>query len=146
MLGRPYSVYGQISHGQGQGGPTLQCPTANLADPNIILPPRGVYAARAYVCPQRSPLTLSEEFRNGITYVGTAPTIRTTEELQTAKPIVELHIFDFHESLYGQPVEIEFHDFIRGEQQFESKDELQVQIRDDIRTASQHLNSSTDEK
>jgi len=48
---------------------------------------------------------------------------------------VEVHIFDFNQVIYGKEVEVEFISRIRSEIEFESKDELVVQIKKDIKTA-----------
>ena len=48
---------------------------------------------------------------------------------------VEVHIFDFNQVIYGKEVEVEFISRICSEIEFESKDELVVQIKKDIETA-----------
>ena len=48
---------------------------------------------------------------------------------------VEVHIFDFSQSIYGKEIEVEFISRIRSEIEFESKDDLVVQIKKDIEQA-----------
>ncbi|MGI6356562.1 MAG: riboflavin biosynthesis protein RibF [Lentisphaerae bacterium] len=123
MLGRPFSLFGKVIRGHGVGSAVLQCPTANLAADNAILPPFGVYIATAQKGDQR--------FR-GITYVGDAPTIRTEGKPQV---LVELHLFDCQHDLYGQEILVEFRKFLRASQKFASPEALKKQIDSDIKTA-----------
>lgn len=135
MLGRPHSVRGQVSHGKGLGTQEMHCPTANLEDPRVLLPPAGVYAACARLNPGSSPD--SQNRHAGIVYVGTAPTI--ARRMPAENPIVELHLFEFSGDLYGETVEIEFRDFIRADRRFESYGDLRNQINRDITDAKQRL-------
>ena len=123
MLGRPFSLFGKVIHGYGLGGTVLQCPTANLAADNTVLPPCGVYVATA----QEG----EKQFR-GIAYVGDAPTIRTAGKPQI---LIELHLFDCNRDLYDQEVHVEFRHFIRPSRKFASPEELKAQIDRDIKTA-----------
>ena len=52
---------------------------------------------------------------------------------------VEVHIFDFKETIYGEEIEIAFIERIRGEIQFESGEDLVAQIEKDIVTAKNIL-------
>ncbi len=123
MLGRPFSLFGKVIHGHGVGSAVLQCPTANLAADNAILPPFGVYVATAQKDDQR--------FR-GIAYVGDAPTIRTEGKPQV---LVELHLFDCRHDLYEQEILVEFRQFLRPSQKFASPEALKKQIDCDIKAA-----------
>ena len=120
MLGHPPTVSGIVRHGNGIGATKLNCPTANICEPEQQLPPYGVYAA-----------TAEWEGRSamGIVYVGEAPTIRN----QGAPTVItELHLFDVNEELYGKEMCVAFHRFIRPSIRFNSPDELQRQIALDI--------------
>lgn len=129
LLGRPWLICGQVSHGLGLGGASLQCPTANLNDPELMLPPWGIYAARAL-------LQGNDKKLAGIIYIGDAPTIRTASD---EKAIVELHLFDFHGNLYGQEIRIEPVKFLRHSQKFPDQDSLKAQIQLDIAEARKAL-------
>ncbi len=62
MLGRPYSIEGDIVHGHGRGR-DLGFPTVNFDQPeNKLLPPAGVYAAE------------DAEGVSGLLYIGSSPT------------------------------------------------------------------------
>lgn len=137
MLGRPYRVSGHVVHGKGIGRSHLHCPTANLADPMILLPPCGVYAARSYLYTDES-FDADSQSWNGIVYIGTAPTYHTAADPATP-PCLELHLLDFEEEIYGAKVEVEFHEFIRPDQAFPSEDALASQIQRDIHQARRLL-------
>lgn len=117
MLGRPFSVLGTVEAGD-QLGRTLGFPTANLNPHGELLPPNGVYAARAVVAGQKWP---------GMVNLGVRPTVAS------GKPVrrLELHVLDFEGDLYGQSIEVLFVKKLRDEQRFASTDELRAQIARD---------------
>jgi riboflavin kinase/FMN adenylyltransferase len=129
LLGRPYAVQGTVSHGKGLGDRAFGCPTANVDEPRVQLPPNGVYAAVAELGDEgvRHP---------GIVYVGKAPTMGADSH---PRPVVELHLFDFSGDLYGLSVEIEFHEFLRGDRTFSGRDQLRAQIQRDVAEAKRIL-------
>ena len=121
MLGRRYSICGVVRKGYGIASKEFSVPTANLVEPDYALPPEGVYAARAI---------LDEKFFAGIVYLGTAPTIKHDGQV-----VVELHLFDVEEDMYGRRLEVFFEKFIRPSRVFGSREELKEQIAHDIKTA-----------
>lgn len=58
--------------------------------------------------------------------IGTNPTFETNAELK-----IEVHFFDFSSNLYKQSIRIEFLEYIRSVQKFESSEALYMQIRQD---------------
>jgi riboflavin kinase / FMN adenylyltransferase len=131
LLGRPFAVCGTVTHGKGIGGPTLGCPTANLQDPDIVLPPDGVYAARARRLAGGTELP-------GVVYVGSSPTFVPEGTLPPPRS-VELHLFGMAGSLYGEEIEIAFVARLRADARFASAGELKAQIARDIAAARQRL-------
>ncbi|NLG15156.1 MAG: bifunctional riboflavin kinase/FAD synthetase [Lentisphaerae bacterium] len=131
LLGRPFDILGTVAHGHRVGSTLLDYPTANLNVNNRILPPFGVYAARGKLNGDRS--------LDGIAYVGDAPTIRDDKKPEI---IVELHLFDFNEDIYGQELAIQFIEHIRPSRKFNSPQELQAQIQADIKKARQLLTTT----
>ena len=118
MMGREYSLRGQIIQGN-QRGRELGFPTANLDTTNLCTPPRGVYAAHAEVNGQ--------PFRSAVN-IGLRPTAGDTEpELQ-----VEAHLLDFEGDLYGQLCTLTFASKLRDEQRLESMEALKGQIEKDV--------------
>ena len=55
--------------------------------------------------------------------------------------ILELHLFDFDQQIYGEDVEVAFVQYLRPEQKFSGVDELQAQIRRDAELARQIYHS-----
>lgn len=128
MLGRPFSVLGTVKHGSGIGH-SLGFPTANLDAHHEVLPPFGVYAARMLIS---NKISSNKKVYNGILNFGIRPTF--TED-NTQKPILELHIMDFEQDLYGVDIEIFFVAKIRNEKKFSSVTSLRKQISADVAQA-----------
>jgi riboflavin kinase/FMN adenylyltransferase len=121
LLGRDYTILGTVVEGN-QLGRKLGFPTANLAAHNEQFPPDGVYAVEALI---RGVL------RQGVVNIGVRPTITHSE----GERLLELHVFDFAEDIYGTDVEVFFRSFIRKERKFSGLDELKAQISRDVAEA-----------
>ena len=125
LLGRPYNLSGRVIYGN-QRGVRLGFPTANIAPDKELVPARGVYAVRV----------LREGKRHdGVVNIGFNPTFADK------KRSVEVHIFDFHEDIYGESIEILFIERIRDEVRFESPEKLIAQIDRDIARTRKILKS-----
>lgn len=125
MLGRSYSIVGEVVKGQ-QLGRTIGFPTANLQLPaNKEIPRRGVYAVRV-----SEP---GKEFRLGVMNIGNRPTVNGLTQT------IEVHLLDWTGDLYGHTLTVELEDFIRPEQKFASLEALQAQISADCETARTRL-------
>ncbi|WP_028610989.1 bifunctional riboflavin kinase/FAD synthetase [Paenibacillus harenae] len=115
LLGRPYEVAGTVVHGDGRGR-TIGFPTANLKfDAPFVAPRLGVYAITAWIGGQAYP---------GVLNHGLKPTFNQ----QNVQPVMEAHLFDFRQDIYGEQIRVQFRSFIRPEQKFGSVDELVKQI------------------
>jgi riboflavin kinase/FMN adenylyltransferase len=123
LLGRPYTFSGKVVYGK-QLGRTIGVPTANLWIPKQRLPIAGVYAVKC---------SLAGESFNGIANMGTRPTV------DGSKPVLEIHIFNFSESIYGQRLTVEFKNKLRDEKKFDNIDILKEQILQDISQAKEIL-------
>jgi riboflavin kinase / FMN adenylyltransferase len=130
QLGRPYSLEGEVIHGDGRGK-GLGIPTANLAVwPHKIVPAKGVYATWTWVKDSQS----AEAQRvPAVTNVGVRPTFENQPEL----PRIEAHLLDFDHDLYDQTVKLEFLEYLRPEQRFASIDALLAQIAQDTNRAKE---------
>ena len=129
-LGHPYSISGHVAHGE-HIGTELGFPTANLVPSSLqqLIPAPGAYAVRVtLLTPSPSLLPLS-----GMMNIGTRPTF--DGHMQT----LEVHIFNFHEDLYGQPLSVEFVDKLREERRFDSMEALKEQLKQDAIQAEQVL-------
>ena len=128
MLGRRVSVFGMVIKGSGRGK-GLGFPTANLNLHHEIKPPSGVYATKAY---------LDGREYNAITNIGNRPTFE--KNTQNDEPVVEVHIIDFNESIYGKDLEVQFLYKLREETKFKNADELKRQLeRDKMRFVNRHV-------
>lgn len=118
MLGAPYSVSGKVVHGKSLGR-TLGMPTANLLpDAGKLLPPNGVYYARA--------LMEGRAYR-AISNVGCKPTVSKEQVLG-----VETYLYDFAGEIYDREITVELLAFRRKEQVFDGVEALRAQIAADV--------------
>ena len=118
FLGHPHVLTQTVGHGR-QLGRTIGIPTANLvAPPHVLLPKRGVYAAKITLPDGRA--------FGGVTHVGVRPTVNNGQDVT-----VEPWILDFDGDLYGQAIRVEFFRRLRDERKFESLDALRSQIETD---------------
>ena len=121
LLGYSYYVTGEVLHGR-QIGRTLGLPTTNLLPPQVkLLPPNGVYLTRTI------PMDGEEWEYYGITNIGYKPTVGATEQKG-----VETYLFDYNGDLYGRKLRVEFLEFERPEQKFESLEVLKRRILSDV--------------
>ena len=115
FLGHPHTLTDTVHHGKKLGS-TLGFPTVNLRfQPGVLIPARGVYAARVWF--------ENGESRCAVTNVGVRPTVDSHGEVN-----VEGFILDFDGDLYGQTVRMEFYRYLRGEQKFPTLEALREEI------------------
>lgn len=118
FLGHPHVLTQTVGHGR-QLGRTIGIPTANLvAPPHVLLPRRGVYAAKITLPDGRA--------FGGVTNVGVRPTVNNGQDVT-----VEPWILDFDGDLYGQAIRVEFYHRLRDERKFDSLAALKSQIETD---------------
>lgn len=127
LLGRPHTISGRVVYGQ-QLGRQLNVPTANLQLPRYRSPLQGVFAITAHLPDGgTSP---------GVANIGVRPTVSGT-----GRPLLEVHLLDFSESLYGAKIRVEFHRRLRDEKKFQSLEELRTQLQRDIEQARDYFKS-----
>lgn len=119
LLGRPFSINGKVTYGQ-QLGRKLGFPTANVNLNRFRAPLTGVYAVWVDIEGNGRRI-------KGAANVGVRPTIG-----DMVKPILEVHLLDFDQQIYGQRISVEFVHKIRDEQQFTNLDDLAESISDDV--------------
>lgn len=122
LLGRPYAVDGQVVSGL-KIGKQIGFPTANVESTIDLLLPSGVFATTL--------LTGSKKWE-GAANLGIRPTIQTGEPLSCRKRVLEIHLFEYADYLYGCAVRVNFHRMIRFERSFPTLTELIAQIRYDV--------------
>ncbi|MGB6408086.1 MAG: riboflavin biosynthesis protein RibF [Planococcus donghaensis] len=125
LLGRPFRVMGTVVNGDKRGR-TIGFPTANI-EPELgaVVPSRGVYAVK---------IRVQGNVYNGVCNIGYKPTFNNPD---VKKHVIEVHVLEFDKSIYGEMVEVEWHDRIRDEQKFSGIEELKAQIQRDKQTAEQ---------
>jgi len=116
LLTRPFTVRGIVQHGD-KNGRLLGFPTANIDMGSYLRPRYGIYAVTS---------TLSDgRVLKGAANLGIRPSFDPPREL------LEPHFFDFSGDLYGQPIDVAFHAFLRPEAKFDTMDALMAQIAAD---------------
>jgi len=124
-LGRPYRICGRVAHGDARGR-TIGFPTANINLHRRVSPLNGVYAVSVY--------GLSESAVPGVANIGTRPTVKGDQRY-----LLEVHLFDFAQEIYGAHVEVEFKTKLRDEKRFDSFDKLRQQIELDCQAARKYF-------
>jgi riboflavin kinase/FMN adenylyltransferase len=114
-LGRPYRLSGLVVDGSHRGR-KLGFPTANLGQVKQLIPGPGVYAVK---------VKLKDSYHDGMTSIGHNPTFGSPYLT------VETFIFDFNQSLYGQRLDIDFIDQMRGMIRFPDPQGLVKQLKAD---------------
>jgi riboflavin kinase / FMN adenylyltransferase len=120
LLGRPYRMCGRVAHGDKRGR-TIGIPTANIHLHRKVTPITGVYAVEVF--------GLSREPVAGVANVGTRPTVGGTRTL------LEVHLLDFDETIYGAYLRVNFVHKVRDERRFGSFEELKTRIGQDVAEA-----------
>ncbi len=128
LLGRPYRVCGRVGHGDKRGR-TIGFPTANINLHRRVSPLRGVYAVMVDGVADRP--------RPGVANIGVRPTVGGEPRY-----LLEVHLFDFGDDIYGRHAEVEPRLKLRDEKKFDSFDELKAQIGRDAEAAREYLGVS----
>lgn len=129
MLGYNYTICERSIPERGVGT-EIGFPTANIVFDAEVMPPNGVYAVRVTL-PREivAESTLNEFF--AVANLGFRPTF---PDARPDAPVLELHLLDYNLqiSLHGLELKVEFVEFIRKEQKFDSPSDLVQQIKQDI--------------
>ncbi|MBB5684739.1 bifunctional riboflavin kinase/FAD synthetase [Sphingobium boeckii] len=127
LLTRPFAIQGDVIHGDKLGR-TIGYPTANVSLGHYLRPRYGIYAVRGRLADGR--------VLEGAANLGIRPTFDPPKEL------LEPYFFDFHESLYGQVIEVELIRFLRPEMKFDGIEPLVAQMDKDCAEAKRVLAES----
>lgn len=127
LLGHAYCISGKVCHGDKRGR-TIGFPTANIPLKQQIAPTNGVYAVKIAGLND-----LQDKSQYGVANLGVRPTVDGNLYL------LEIHIFNFNQNIYGKRINIYFEHFIRPEQKFNGLDALVEQIKHDAETAKKLL-------
>ena len=130
LLGRPYRISGRVVHGDKRGR-ELGFATANIQLHRYFSPIEGIFSGRVYGA--------GEDALAAIVYVGSRPVFNGK------RVVLEAHILDFNKDLYGQHLQIELVEKLRGDMHFASEQELVDQMHIDIEHARESLNQGKPE-
>ena len=128
LLGRPFSYHGIVIKGEGRGR-KIGFPTANLKLENKLALPYGVYATWAIVG--------GTSRYKSVTNVGVRPTFFEADPELPA--LVETHLLDTSQDLYGMTLEVQFVEKLREERKFDGVKSLIQQIQLDVISARDRL-------
>ena len=117
-----FKYYVEVIHGL-KNGRKINFPTANQEIDEEILP-HGVYITRTKI---------GDKIYKSMTNIGTHPTISELD-----KPVIETHLLDFSEDIYGQNIKVEFLKFIRDQRKFPSLNDLKEQLKQDCIQAGEY--------
>jgi riboflavin kinase/FMN adenylyltransferase len=113
LLGRPYRMSGKIVKGD-RVGRTLGYPTANVDLRRRQSAVMGIFAVRVN--------GLDGGPHDAVASVGSRPTFAGT------KPILEVHLFDFDEDIYGKYIHVDFIAWLREQEKFDMVEDLVAQM------------------
>jgi len=118
-LGYSYALCGTVVHGEKQGR-LLGYPTANIEpdEPLKQLPTDGIYFVRVQLPAYISQSEETPRRFYGMMSIGVKPTMGDFERTH------EVNIFHFNEDIYGQSIRVEFLEYLRGEEKFDSLEKL----------------------
>ncbi len=120
MLGRPYSIYGRVSHGRKLGR-TIGFPTANIPLKRCVSPVSGVYVVEVK--------GIDGSVYGGVANIGQRPTVDGVNQQ------LEVHVFNLSSNLYGKQLEVSLLHKLRSEKKFDSLEALKAQIELDAEAA-----------
>lgn len=126
-LGYRWFVQSEVIHGEKRGR-ELGYPTANMTLPSHCKLALGIYA----VSIRRQDGTVHD----GVASYGRRP------QFDNGDPLLETHLFDFSDDLYGETLMVTFHDYLRGEAKFDGIDALVAQMDDDCVRARKVLSQA----
>ena len=128
FLGRPYSISGRVVHGD-KLGVQLGYPTANVQLKHNKPPLQGIFAVEL--------AGLDGAALPGVASLGVRPTVK-----ENGAATLEVHVFDFHERIYGAHVRVNFLHKLRDEEKFPDLPTLIAAIERDVANAKAFFSST----
>lgn len=125
LLGRAYSISGRVIDGD-KLGKQIGFPTANIQLKHNRPPLSGIFAVAVRGAIRSSPATELP----GVASLGVRPTVH-----ENGKPVLEVHLFDFNQEIYGHHLQVDFLHKLRDEEKYADLDTLILQIKKDVAQA-----------
>lgn len=125
LLGRPYCISGRVVHGD-KIGRRLGWPTANIQLKRKRVALTGVFAATVSGVDKRH--------LPGAASLGVRPTLGVG-----LRPVLEVHLFDFDQEIYGAHVTVHLLHKLRDEMKFDSLEALTAQIARDVQATQAYF-------
>ncbi|ARU30831.1 riboflavin biosynthesis protein RibF [Sulfuriferula sp. AH1] len=126
LLGHPYRISGRVAHGDKLGR-ELGFPTANLPIRHPKLPLTGIFVVEVH--------GLGTQALPAVASLGVRPTVKTE-----AQPILEIHLLNFNDNLYGRIIHVDFLAKLRDEEKYPDLATLIRQIQRDVECAHDYFN------
>ncbi len=124
LLGQPFHMSGHVAHGAKRGR-KWGFPTANIFVKHRNVPLTGIFAVAVH--------GVDGGVRRGVANLGVRPAIGSGELL------LEVHLFDFSDDIYGRRLRVDFLHKLRDEAYFSSFDALRKRIRVDVDQAREYF-------
>jgi len=125
LLGRPYSIDGRVVQGD-KVGRQLGFATANIRIKHDRPPLLGVFAVEVKGGDGQA--------RQGVANLGFRPSAN-----QVVRPLLEVHLFNFDQDIYGTHLNVRFLHKLRDEMKFPDFNALKAQIARDVETAKNYF-------
>ncbi|MEK7768113.1 MAG: bifunctional riboflavin kinase/FAD synthetase, partial [Pseudomonadota bacterium] len=132
LLGRPYSISGRVVDGD-KLGKKIGFPTANMQLRHNRPPLSGIFAVEVHGAEGSS----SQRVTRGVASLGVRPTVH-----ESGKPVLEVHLFDFDQEIYGRHLRMDFLHKLRDEEKYSDLDTLTRQIERDVENAKNYFLTS----
>lgn len=128
LLGHPYQMSGRVIHGEKLGR-QLGFPTANIRIRHAKLPLSGVFIVQVR--------GLAGHPLPAVASLGVRPTVNPA-----VRPLLEIHLLNFNDDLYGRILRVDFLAKLREEKKYADLDSLTQQIQRDVASAQDYFNHS----
>ncbi len=132
LLGRPYSISGRVVGGD-KLGKKIGFPTANIQLRHNQPPLSGIFVVEVYGAAESS----SQLATRGVASLGVRPTVH-----ENGKPVLEVHLFNFNQEIYGHHLRMDFLHKLRDEEKYSDLDTLTRQIERDVENAKNYFLTS----
>jgi riboflavin kinase/FMN adenylyltransferase len=132
LLGRPYSISGKVVGGD-KLGKRIGFPTANMQLRHNRPPLSGIFAVEVRGALSSSP----QQVTRGVASLGVRPTVH-----ENGKPVLEVHLFDFNQEIYGRHLRMDFLHKLRNEEKYSDLETLIRQIGLDVENAKKYFQNS----